>query len=149
MCTVPRLRRFKVARFPCPFLFLMIYFQPPPPQPPQPAPPEGNPTSQFVEVRRRLRLCIKEDTNRRLSRFSTSWKLLTAQPHSHCGFLTPPVCGWLTEVFRCARFSVVFCPSLAAGSRGLTRKRSILDTLCEKCQPSGARRVWIELLTRA
>lgn len=62
MCTtILGLRRFKVMRF----SFFFFYFQP----------PEGNPTSQFVEVRR-LCIGIKEDTTGAY-KDSTSGKLLT------------------------------------------------------------------------
>lgn len=86
-------------------------------------PPEGNPTSQFVEV---SRLHISSKTfNTRIPLISISGKLLTTSltmwlPH-------PLVCG--CELRRCLDVHIMLCPSLAAGCCGLTRQVNRADML--------------------
>lgn len=84
-------------------------------------PPEGNPTSQFVEV---SRLHISSKTfNTRIPLISISRKLFTTSltvwlPH-------PLVCG--CELRRCLDVHIMLCPSLAAGCCGQTRQVNRAD----------------------
>lgn len=86
-------------------------------------PPEGNPTSQFVEV---SRLHISSKTlNTRIPLISISGKLFIT---SLTMWLPQPlVCG--SELRRCLDVHIMLCPSLAAGCCGLTRQVNRADML--------------------
>lgn len=105
-------------------------------------PPEGNPTSQFVELSR-LRISSKMFNTRILS-FLSAGNFL---PHPlQCGFLTPLVCG--CELWRCLDVHIMWCSSLAAGCNKASEQSWCVAAIAawhtsKKCQRSGADKVGV------